>query len=386
MSAIAFVFFAKIRDVAGFNFYFQLLRFNFLKLLSVGKKLDHCLNCGQKFLNEENFCPVCGQENKSQKISIFAFIEEFISSLFNFETAFFRTIPAFLFSPGKLTIEFNKGKRKKYINPIRLYLIASLFYFFVIAWVIPADILDRLISGSMSKEFFELNTTPEQREDIGSSLDKMNSQELTAEMERLNLVVDSSSKDSTTILDIANRSRVHAAETWRTLRLMAIDTRISDKSFDSAFQKTGITTFGLDSVQKRDFIANSNQFISNSITNLPLMMFFLLPFFAFLLWVLYLRSKIFYIEHLIHGLHLHSFAYFIYGLGILWMSLVGWNFGLAGFLCFSLVTLYAYFSMKKISGQGLFKTIMKFLILGIFYLTILSLALTLELYYSVMTL
>lgn len=350
------------------------------------KKLDYCLNCGQPLLKDENFCPVCGQENKDQKISIFAFIEEFISSLFNFETVFFRTIPAFLFSPGKLTIEFNEGKRKKYINPIRLYLIASLFYFFVIALAIPADILDRLISGSMSKEFFELNTTPEERENLRSSLDKMDSQELTTEMERLTSAIDSTPSDTTSILDIANRSRAHAAETWRTLRLMAIDPRVSGASFDSAFQTTGVTTIGLDSVQKRDFIANSNQFISNSITNLPLMMFFLLPFFAFLLWILYLRNKTFYIEHLIHGLHLHSFAYLIYGLGILWMSLVGWSFGFAGFLCFMLVSIYAYFSMKKISGQGWFKTLMKFSILGIFYLTILSFAIVLELYYSLITL
>lgn len=351
------------------------------------EKLDHCLNCGQPLLKDENFCPVCGQENKDQKISIFAFIEDFISSLFNFETVFFRTIPVFLFSPGKLTIEFNEGKRKKYINPIRLYLIASLFYFFVIALVIPNDIVDRIISGNISKEFFELNTTPEQREGIRANLDSIQNREYLENLPNLNPLLDSTKTDSTSMMQIALESREKAKETWRNLRLMAIDPEVSDASFDSAFKTTGIKAESvLDIRQQRDFIANSNIFISGAIKNLPFMMFFLLPFFAFLLWILYLRSNFFYIEHLIHGLHLHSFAYFIYGFGILWMAKVGWSFGFAGFLCFMLVSIYAYFSMKKISGQGWFKTLMKFSILGIFYLTILSFAIILELYYSLITL
>lgn len=351
------------------------------------EKLDHCLNCRQPLLKNENFCPVCGQENKDQKISIFAFIEEFISSLFNFETVFFRTIPAFLFSPGKLTVEFNEGKRRKYINPIRLYLIASLFYFFVIALVIPNDIVDRIISGNISKEFFKLNTTPEQREGIRASLDSIDSKEYWEGLPKLNPLLDSAKTDSTSLMQIAVQSREKAKETWRNLRLMAIDPEVSDAEFDSAINATGIRVgSALEIRQQRDFISNSNIFISGAIKNLPIMMFFLLPFFAFLLWILYLRSKFFYIEHLIHGLHLHSFAYFIYGLGILWMAKVGWSLGFAGLLCFILVSTYAYFSIKKISGQGWFKTLMKFLILGIFYLTILSVAIVLELYYSLITL
>lgn len=348
------------------------------------EKLDHCLNCGQKLLNGENFCPVCGQENKDQKISIFAFIEDFISSLFNFETVFFRTIPAFLFSPGKLTIEFNEGKRKKYINPIRLYLIASLFYFFAIAVVIPNDIVDRIISGNISKEFFDSNTNPEQREEILASLDSLEDKEFREGSPKLN-ILKSTKRDSTSLLQIAVKSREKAKKTWRNLRLMAIDLEVNDTEFDSAIKATGFKS-SLDIRQQRDFIANSNIFISGAIKNLPIMMFFLLPFFAFLLWILYLRNNFFYIEHLIHGLHLHSFAYFIYGIGILWMSKVGWSFGFAGFLCFMLVSTYAYFSIKKISGQGWFKTLVKFLILGMVYLTILSAAIVLELYYSLITL
>jgi hypothetical protein len=68
------------------------------------------------------------------------------------------------------------------------------------------------------------------------------------------------------------------------------------------------------------------------------------------------------------------------------MAKVGWSLEFAGLLCFILVSTYAYFSLKKISGQGWFKTLIKFSLLGIFYLTILSIAIVLELYYSLITL
>ncbi len=62
---------------------------------------------------------------------------------------------------------------------------------------------------------------------------------------------------------------------------MSIDPEVSDSSIDSAIKATG-TKIGmpLDVSQQRDFIANSNIFISGAIKNLPFMMFFLLPFFC----------------------------------------------------------------------------------------------------------
>ena len=50
-------------------------------------------------------------------------------------------------------------------------------------------------------------------------------------------------------------------------------------------------------------------FISTLFSNLPYMMLCCIPLFACVLKVLYLRRRIFYIDHLIYALHIHSFAY-----------------------------------------------------------------------------
>src|SRR5262249_3685237 len=50
-------------------------------------------------------------------------------------------------------------------------------------------------------------------------------------------------------------------------------------------------------------------FFATLFQNLPYMMLCCVPLFALVLKVLYVRRKIFYIEHLIYALHIHSFAY-----------------------------------------------------------------------------
>lgn len=111
------------------------------------RKLDHCLNCGESLLKEENYCPACGQENKDQRVSIGLFLSDFFSNYINFDSTFFRTLPLLLLRPGKLTKEFNDGRRRKFIHPIRLYLIFSLFYFFIFGLIIPKNLLDLYLNN-----------------------------------------------------------------------------------------------------------------------------------------------------------------------------------------------------------------------------------------------
>ena len=50
-------------------------------------------------------------------------------------------------------------------------------------------------------------------------------------------------------------------------------------------------------------------FIATLFSNLPYMMLCCIPLFAFVLKVLYVRKRVFYIDHLVYALHIHSFAY-----------------------------------------------------------------------------
>lgn len=352
------------------------------------RKLDRCLNCGKELSKSDNFCSNCGQENKDQKVSIIRFFQDFISNYLNFETVFFQTLPAFIFHPGKLTNTFNEGKRRKYIHPIRLYLISSLFYFFVAAMAIPKDVLDRLMSGTITSEQIDNSPNGIVKLNLEASK-KLDSLNKSGELNKLGLNLDSAQMNfqniesfNKKIEDSIDRSK----RDWRELRKLAVDLEVSDSAFGTAISKTSFDLFpGLGIEQRRKFVANSGLFISNAVQNLPIMMFILLPFFAFLLWILYIKTGKFYVEHLIHGLHLHSFAYLIYGLGILWMFETEIGIILMFFTCFVWVSTYAYLSLMNVSKQGWFKTLLKFWVLGLFYFIALSIATMLELYISLIT-
>jgi len=126
-------------------------------------------------------------------------------------------------------------------------------------------------------------------------------------------------------------------------------------------------------------------FIAYAMKNLPLMMFLLLPIFALLLKLLYIRRNILYIKHLIHALHLHCFAYLIYGTSLLVSFYLIDNEVMAAFVnifSFILVSTYAYISFLHVYKQHWLKTLIKFNIQGIIYSTVLSIFFLGELFIS----
>ncbi|MEM9857925.1 MAG: DUF3667 domain-containing protein [Bacteroidota bacterium] len=105
--------------------------------------------------------------------------------------------------------------------------------------------------------------------------------------------------------------------------------------------------------------------------NLPLMMLLLIPIFALVLKLLYVRRKHLYIVHLIHALHLHTFAYFLYGISLIALLNIededlSSYVGIASFL---IVSTYAFVSFLRVYKQHWFKTLIKFNMTGAIYMT-----------------
>jgi len=99
-------------------------------------------------------------------------------------------------------------------------------------------------------------------------------------------------------------------------------------------------------------------------------MFVLLPVFAFILKLLYLRGGVLYIQHIIHSIHIHAFAYLIYGLALAPILLIEDQDVLGpliALLAIVLVTLYCFKSFRYVYGQKKVKTLVKFTLVGILY-------------------
>ena len=75
--------------------------------------------------------------------------------------------------------------------------------------------------------------------------------------------------------------------------------------------------------------------------------------------------------HLIHALHLHTFAYFLYGISLIAMLNIDDEdyasyIGIGAFL---IVSTYAFISFLRVYKQGWFKTLVKFNLTGATYVT-----------------
>lgn len=117
------------------------------------------------------------------------------------------------------------------------------------------------------------------------------------------------------------------------------------------------------------------------VQNLSLMMFIMLPAFALILKLLYIRRKVLYINHLIHSIHMHSFAFLMYSLSMVIMYYWVDNEALENLiflLTFVTVTTYAYISFLKVYQQKWLKTLIKFWIQGLVYFYVLMFALIFE--------
>jgi len=323
-------------------------------------KVKNCLNCGEQLDPDQNYCPNCGQENSDKKLPLGAFLKDFFSNYLSFDTILFKTINPFIFRPGKLTKAFNDGKRRRYINPIRLYLIFSLFYFFMISLTVPKDIIDNGLKDFVNKKSILDSVEVEKLDSVGLQqlINKVKKEE---ELEKK---------------DTLNR--------WATLKYWASDESLSDQEFEENLQRVGGNIEQIPAAYKRSFILNSSMFTYQAVRNLPIMMFFFLPVFAFILYLLFMKKR-YYIEHLIHGLHLHAFAYFIYGLAILLISLFSIAEGWIIFLSFIWVSTYTLFSIKRLYQNSWTKSLLKFFTLGFFYFTLLIFGVLFELYISFIT-
>jgi hypothetical protein len=132
--------------------------------------------------------------------------------------------------------------------------------------------------------------------------------------------------------------------------------------------------------------------------NVPKMMFIFLPLIAAVMFVLYLGSGRYYVEHLLFFVHYHSF-FFLAGIAILLLdNLATWFAGtraepafnvveaIMGFGLTVYVPYYLYRAMRRVYGQGRAVTLVKYTLLGIGYLFFMTLTIVGLVAYTALTL
>lgn len=248
------------------------------------RKTDHCLNCDNILEDSYEYCPKCGQENDDRQMSFGRLVRNFLDNYFSLDSRFGRSIKPFFFQPGRLTKEFMNGKRMTYANPIRLYLVVSLLHFFFFS----------ISFNQKTNESDEALFTPDNSTEVTQALDEI---KLTNTVE-----VDS--------VESGIRWPMTPSE-WKTAYRMtkqgAPNYPVKQIEDSIRNQRRPYTNRHINRQIIKLMKSDRHTITAQIIKNIPILMFILMPIFALIL-KMFFKKKL-YINHIVHCLHLHSFAF-----------------------------------------------------------------------------
>jgi hypothetical protein len=92
-----------------------------------------CANCGAALHGP--FCAACGQAVKPLDPPVRHVVGEFAQEFFDVDNRVLRSFRQLLLSPGFLTREHVEGRRAPWLSPLKLYLLASVAMFAVLAMI-----------------------------------------------------------------------------------------------------------------------------------------------------------------------------------------------------------------------------------------------------------
>lgn len=324
------------------------------------RKEKDCLNCNAEISGR--FCAICGQENIEPGENLWHLVSHFFKDITHFDGKFFSSMQYLLVKPGFLSAEYLQGRRASYLNPVRMYVFTSAFFFLIFFNFFAS-------TENLSPIKFGINgKSPEQ-------VAKMDSSAFADYTRKINR------QDHKPDIPMSRQEFAeYAPRQMQTGGFFTTDRKFKTRAgYDSAIATDTIKDgwlerqvvyrlIDLNIKYKYNSLAIRDAFIQGLLHSIPQMMFLSLPFLALLLKLLYWRRKnFFYVNHAIFSIHLYIFIFItllaFLGLGRLNDHL---NWGFLNFFntaLFFFIFYYTYKAMRNFYQQGRAKTIAKFLIL-----------------------
>lgn len=290
-----------------------------------------CLNCGDPTVGM--YCPTCGQRKVDVRISLRRMLSEVMDDQLSLNSTLPRTLVALLFRPGRLTHDYVQGRMMRYIPPFRLYLVSSLLFFVALSFV--ADPREMAMN------------------DDGQA--RVDSLRLARIADSVLLVHARETGEDTTAF--AGRVREKASGELSNIQFGPRPEQVPPLLKPLA-RRMKATEDRLNAMPRREAL---RMLIEKVEENAPIGVFVMMPLFAFILKILYVRRKRFYVEHFVFALHTHAFAFLI-GTAVLLMDVnaleaVIWMWFMV----------YLFLALKRVYGQSVGRTFLKYVLLGISY-------------------
>ena len=278
------------------------------------------------------FCSTCGQSQKNLNKQIWTLTGELLDDVVRLDSRVVRTLGALIFKPGFLTREYFLGRRARYSPPVRLYLIVSFLFFFLM----PA--LNEL-NQALRTSGTEIQVIDEGEEN-----------ELATEFSGLRF-------------------------DWLTEE--------ENEALEARLEQQVRKTVALAREEPTQLYRELMDYMSA-------VMFFMLPVFAMFLKLTYVGSGVYYAEHLLLAVHNHCFLFITLMMSSVLDTMAQTPVALVtepiDGLLLLWIPIYMFLSLRTVFQESVTATVIKYLFLVVCYSVLVTLGLMAALIIGVMTL
>jgi hypothetical protein len=367
---------------------------------------SHCENCAT--LLQGQFCHQCGQSVHNPLRNFGHAIEEFFETFWHLDGRVFHTLRDLMIPPGLVANRYLTGHRISYVAPLRLFVVMSVLAFVVTQ--ITYQVIGHATAGNTSNQ---------------TSNDGISSATTIAEVaQRRDQVLKGLYEGRDRLTGPAAIGRagfdagIAAAKQEANDRTAALreaqglsppaPTRADNERLsDWDAQKNPINIAWLPDFANHWLTAQADQVVHNLarikktpdlfvhayLGAIPKALFVLVPLFAALLKLAYIRSDRLYLEHLVVALYSHSWLLLILLLYSLLSLLNNWlgphfawvatGIGWVHAVLLCSMPVYLLVMQKRVYAQGWFKTLFKYFVLGNIYFSMVFVAALVLVAYSV---
>ncbi len=328
-----------------------------------------CPNCQAPIERIDAFCWSCGQKNRSSRIKLWDFLVEAVENILNMDAKVFKTI-RHLPVPGKLTRQFFVDKRASYVSPLRLFFFSAIVHFALL--------------GYMGNKEVEPQVANVEQDALGRFAYY---NEVVGDLDSIYPEIIANASDSATYrqafktLDTVLMNRVDSLELgylflndeaeWNAQTFKVAYNDIINRNYKKVLERNQVKHWlqRFQVMQEMKLISNPKEVFSLIFRNLIWMAAAIVLVMTLFLKLLYVRRNKFMVEHLVFVFHFQAFAFWLITIvsAILYFNEI--ENQTAIFLSFIAILVYLYMAMYRVYQQSVFKTIVKYFLFCMAYLT-----------------
>jgi hypothetical protein len=311
-----------------------------------------CLNCDAAV--HGHYCHACGQQNVEPRESVLHMVKHFFEDITHFDGKLFSTLKYMLTKPGFLAGEYMKGRRMKYLHPIRMYLFISAVFFITAASKFNSGAVESAVVLHARDTIEEHNTSPTQT--------------------WYNIKVGGTD-EYVSGFHFPPRYAYNGAHVYDSMQRTFPESK-RDNFFEQIVNRRLAAVATVYHKDPNVFMDKYYQRIANSFSKV---FFISLPLFALMLLFLYWRQKrYYYVAHAIFTIHYYCFIFLSLLAWTLFLYSVNANTNPALIIGVTLaifggIYIYLLIAMSRFYGQKWYITFPKFLAQSVFFTLIILL-------------